>query len=122
ETKQEIRRVYEKYHYLCDTHTAVASAVYGKYAAETGDSATPAIVVSTANPYKFPSDVLDAVTGGRHAAVSGFEAVRVLSEMTGTPVPEPIAELEDKPVRFGTVCAKEEMGAEVLKFASGTFE
>ena len=43
ETAAEIRRLYEKCGYVIDTHTAVASAVYGKYVAETGDHKTTVI-------------------------------------------------------------------------------
>ena len=55
-TAEEIARVWREYGYLIDTHTAVASRVLGDYRARTGDR-TPAIVVSTASPYKFACDV-----------------------------------------------------------------
>lgn len=51
ETAQEIRERYEKDGYVIDPHTAVASAVYGKYRKETGD-ATRTVIVSTASPFK----------------------------------------------------------------------
>ena len=53
DTERTIRRIYEKYGYLCDTHTAVALNVYAAYKTKTGDS-TPTVIASTANPYKFP--------------------------------------------------------------------
>lgn len=75
ETVEVIRNTFEKDGYLCDTHTAVAVGVYEQYLKETGDN-TPAVIASTASPYKFPDSVLDAfdcekpagsVCGGRAA-------------------------------------------------------
>jgi len=51
--------------YLIDTHTAVAFKVLQCYREESGDS-TPAVVVSTASPYKFCEAVLRAL--GKPAA------------------------------------------------------
>ena len=59
ETVEVIRNTFEKDGYLCDTHTAVAVGVYEQYLKETGDN-TPAVIASTASPYKFPDSVLDA--------------------------------------------------------------
>lgn len=61
EVKQEIRRVYENSFYVIDPHTAVASFVTKKYQKQTNDK-TPTIIVSTANPYKFPETVYSALT------------------------------------------------------------
>jgi len=116
ETKDEIREVYRSDHYLCDPHTAVASRVCRRYREETGDS-TPAVVVSTASPYKFAPDVLAALRGGEQPETDAFRAVRELSALSGSPVPGPIAALESKPVRFRQSCAKEEMGGAVLRAA-----
>ena len=60
ETAAEIRRLYEKCGYVIDTHTAVASAVYGKYVVETGDHKTT-VIASTASPFKFTRSVMDAI-------------------------------------------------------------
>lgn len=117
ETKEEIRRVYSAEHYLCDPHTAVAARVCRKYR-ETGSCAAHAVVVSTASPYKFASEVLDAVSPDAKAGGDMFRSVRMLSETTGTPVPEPIAALETKPVRFSQSCTKDRMGGAVLAAAA----
>ena len=53
--------IYDKYGYLCDTHTAVAIAVYEDYKAKTGDE-RPVVIASTASPYKFAGSVLSAIT------------------------------------------------------------
>ncbi|MDE6675882.1 MAG: threonine synthase, partial [Acetatifactor sp.] len=52
ETAEEISRLYKDCGYVIDTHTAVASAVYQKYTAETGDR-TKTVIASTASPFKF---------------------------------------------------------------------
>ena len=112
-TREEIRSRYETEHYLCDPHTAVAARVCEDYRRATGDTA-PAVVVSTASPYKFAPDVLRAL--GAPAAGGGFGAAEALSRLTGTRVPSPIAALKEKPVRFSASCKREEMGAAVLNF------
>lgn len=116
ETKEEIGRLWREGHYLCDPHTAVASRVLRRFRNENG-SGTRAVVVSTASPYKFAPDVLDAVAPGEKPA-GAFGAVRRLSDLTGTPVPDSIAALEKKPVRFSRVCGQNEMGAAVLGMAA----
>lgn len=118
ETKEEIREVCDSRHYLCDPHTAVAARVCRRYRAETGDNGTHTVVVSTASPYKFAPDVLEALEGGDRAERDAFRAVRLLAEKTGVPVPAPIASLESKPLRFSEVCGKDEMGDAVVRAAS----
>ena len=75
--------------YLIDTHTAVGAAVAKEYIAETGDK-RPMVVLSTASPYKFAGDVLEAL--GEHGYV-GFDALDKLNAMTGVPVPANLASL-----------------------------
>lgn len=86
ETFAAIRRVFEKYGYLMDTHTAVAWN-----AAEAAGEGRPTVVLSTASPYKFAQDVLRAVTG--ESEQDGFDAMERLSRVSGTPVPKGLADL-----------------------------
>lgn len=113
-TQATIKKTYDEEHYLCDTHTAVAVNVYEQYVEKTGDKATPAIIASTASPYKFAKNVLGSIAP---EAVSNdeFETVKELSKLTGTEVPKPLAELENAEVRFTTTCAADEMKDVVLK-------
>jgi threonine synthase len=97
--------------YLMDTHTAVAYAVLKDYRAATGDK-TPAVVVSTASPFKFCSSVLDAL--GVTEFAPGTEILSQLSAETGKPVPKPLASLAGKPRRFDGVAEKEQMTDVVL--------
>ena len=112
ETEAVIARVFAEKGYLCDTHTAVAVGVYDRYVEETGDR-KPAVIASTASPFKFSKAVLSAVAPD---VVSGEEAdlVRVLSEKTGWPIPAPLAALAGKPVRFSGSCTASTMEQTVL--------
>ena len=60
ETQRVIRTMFERHGYLIDTHTAVAFSALEQYRRETGDD-TPAIVASTASPFKFCNSVLEAL-------------------------------------------------------------
>lgn len=116
ETKEEIRRVYETEQYLCDPHTAVAARVARDYRSRNG-SEVHTVVVSTASPYKFAPDVLSAVSPESDPAGDVFRAVEMLSELTKTEVPESIAALRAKPLRFSDVCSKGGMRDAVLRAA-----
>ena len=105
--------VYDKYGYLCDTHTAVAISVYEDYKAKTGD-ALPVVIASTASPYKFSASVLSAF--GKAPSNDEFETVNQLSELTGTVPPTPIKALRGKEVRFNNLCTPETMDDAVLKY------
>ncbi|MBR5225084.1 MAG: threonine synthase [Clostridia bacterium] len=112
--RAEIARTWNEEHYLMDTHTAVASAVLRDYQEKTGDKRV-SVIVSTASPYKFGASVLEAIAG--EAACEGkddFACCQLLSEMTGTKVPQQIADLPNMPVRHSGVCEKEAMDKAVL--------
>ncbi len=113
ETLQAIREVFVSSAYLMDPHTAVAWTVWRKYRQQTGDS-TPAVIVSTASPFKFPGAVLRAVSGSSEGE-DEFSQLRSLGRLTGTPIPAAIENLESLPVLHRTVCDREEMRNQVLK-------
>ena len=112
-TKKTIKETYEKYGYLLDTHTAVAVAVYNEYREKTGDT-TPAIIASTASPYKFANSVLDAL--GIEENGDDFQKLATLSKATNTPIPAPISALKGKARRFGEVIDRDEMRDAVCKY------
>ena len=114
ETKAAIQETYHACHYLCDTHTGVAVRVYNGYRAATGDE-TPAVIVSTASPYKFSKAVLGALTDGAFAAENEFDMVSELEALTGMPAPAPLKGLKGKAPRFTAVCEKEDMEAQVYR-------
>lgn len=109
-----IKEHFEKYNYLCDTHTAVAVKVYDEYVKSTGDD-IPTVIDSTASPYKFSASVLNAVLGKKVDKLDEFEMVDELHGFTGVDVPKPLASLKDKSVRFAEVCNKEDMSRMVFK-------
>ena len=113
-TAATIGKLFREHHYLCDTHTGVAVNVYEQYRKETGD-ATPCVIASTASPYKFAAAVLPAVYDGA-VPESGFDQVAKLSEVTGTPVPAPLAGLKNRPVLHKSCTEKEEMSAFIRGF------
>lgn len=113
QTKDTIQQLYDEKNYLCDTHTAVAVNVYEQYVDATGD-ATPALIASTASPYKFSKAVLEALTPGAELPDNEFAIVERLNSLTGVPVPAPLAGLKNKTARFSDVVKADEMEDYVL--------
>lgn len=113
DTKRTIRKIFDEYHYLCDTHTAVALNVYAAYKTKTGDK-TPTVIASTANPYKFSKSVLRALKSHIRSA-DEFDMVEELHEVSGAPVPPQLANLKGKEPRFTKVSAKEDMAKVVFE-------
>lgn len=105
-TKGAIRQIWNEFHYLTDTHTAVAWNVAQQYKAFTG-SQSPVVILSTASPYKFPAAVLEAL--GEEAKGDEFAIMEQLHELTAVPVPKNLQGLKEKPVRHSTVLPKEDM-------------
>lgn len=106
ETRTAIGAVWREHQYLMDTHTAVAYHVLQNYRAETRDE-TPAVVVSTASPYKFCDHVLTAIGGSADAP--GVQLIDRLQAETGIPAPKPLAGLGDRAVRFTECVEKQDM-------------
>ena len=100
---QTIRELWENEHYLCDTHTAVAVRVYEDYRARTGDT-TPAVIASTASPFKFCRSVIEALGGTLEK--DDVSQLDVLTGLTGVPAPAPLAALAGKTPRFDRVVDK----------------
>ena len=112
-TRAAIGKVWSEHRYLMDTHTAVAYQVLEDYRSDSGDQ-TPAVVVSTASPFKFCDHVLRAA--GVSADAPGVELIDRLSATTGIPAPAPLAGLDQREVRFGNVVEKEDMPQTVEAF------
>ena len=113
QTRQTIARVWEQSGYLIDPHTAVAFHVLDEYRRTAGDH-TPAVVVSTASPFKFCDSVLGAL--GVAEIRRGTQVLDQVAEQTGVPVPAPLAALRGKARRFDTVASKDGMLEQVLEF------
>ncbi|MCC8029748.1 MAG: threonine synthase [Lachnospiraceae bacterium] len=114
ETAAEIRRLYRHTGYVVDTHTAVASAVYQKYLAETNDTAKT-VIASTASPFKFTRSVMNAIDK-KYDAMSDFELVDELSGLANVKVPQAIEEIRHAAVLHDTECDADDMRDTVKKF------
>lgn len=93
----EIKTVFERDRYLSDPHTAVAFKVLADNPQKQG----PAVVVSTASPYKFGGQVLAAL--GQPVPKDEFESLRALQAYSGQKAPASLASLADKQERFTDV-------------------
>ncbi len=113
ETADRIRALYEKTGYVIDTHTAVASAVYGKYREETGDT-RKTVIASTASPFKFTRSVMNAIDV-KYDSMTDFELVDELSRLANVEVPGAIEEIRTAEVLHDTICEKNEMKQTVEK-------
>ncbi len=114
ETGEAIRKLYEDTGYIIDTHTAVASSVYNKYKAQTGDDKTT-VIASTASPFKFTRAVMGAIDSA-YETEEDFVLVDKLSELGKVKVPNAIEEIRTAEVRHDTVVEVDDMCAEVKRF------
>ena len=114
ETAESIHDTYQKTGYVMDTHTAVAYVVKEKYKKETKDH-KPALVVSTASPFKFPRSICNAL----ELDVSNkddFEILKLLNEYTNIEIPKNLVGLNNKKILHNNVCDKEKMKDILLEF------
>lgn len=114
ETAATIRRIYENFGYVVDTHTAVAASVYAGYIRKTGDR-TPAVIASTASPFKFTRSVMNAIDH-KYDSMTDFELVDELSGIANVKVPAAIEEIRNAPVLHDNICEVDEMPDMVKKF------
>ena len=112
--RDTIRVVYDRCGYVIDTHTAVAAYADMKY--REGNDGT-SVVVSTASPYKFMTNVLSAIDESL-VSDDDFEMARKLSEISHVAIPEAIKALEGAPVLHDRVCAVDDMKDEVISLCS----
>ncbi|MDO4265953.1 MAG: threonine synthase [Eubacteriales bacterium] len=113
ETEAAIRKAYETDGRLIDPHTAVGYKVLSERRTE----GVPAVLLSTASPYKFCRDVYESLFGAANTGADGFAYMRMLSEKTGVEPPEPLRELQGKPVLHRDVIDIADMKQYVLNAA-----
>ena len=116
ETKEVIDNFFDEYGYLLDPHTAVAVSAFFKYMNDTYDSTTSTVIVSTANPYKFPQSVYSAVAHSEED--DAFKAQKKLEAFSGVETPEGIKELSSKPVLHTLVVDNNDIDDAILKIMS----
>ena len=114
ETFATIKNVFDKTGYLMDTHTAVASSVYGKYVKETKDK-TVTVIASTASPFKFTRSVMNALGKGDDSK-DDFALADELSAVSGVEIPEAVTSIRTAEIRHKTVVDKNDMQKAVLDF------
>ena len=112
ETKESIREVYEKSRYLMDTHTATAWTILKKMR-DAGEYTGPAIIVSTASPFKFSENVMTAL---RPDLPSMNLSTEDLARYTGQSVPAPLKNLEERQIRFEESVERSGMKDAVSRF------
>ena len=100
--------------YLIDPHTACGYHVLAEQPA--ADDAKARVLLSTANPYKFPKAVAGAL--GLFCPPDDFACMSVLEKATNTVAPTQLSELQAKPVRFEDVVDVDGMGAYVEQAAA----
>ena len=111
ETAETIAKIYKDSHYVIDTHTAVAAGVYAKYVKDTEDH-VPAVIASTASPYKFTTSVMNAL-GVSTEGKDDFALADELSEMSGVKVPQAVETIRTAPVLHDRVVDAPDMPAAV---------
>ena len=120
ETEAVINHVYNDFGYLLDPHTAVAYGVYLNRHKQGLDAGRHTVIMSTAHPYKFPPTIVKALALTPYA--DPFDELKEISILTGMALPKPLLDLQQKPVRFETAIAKEDMKQAVLSFVDAIHE
>lgn len=114
QTAEEIRSVYEKTGYVLDPHTAVASHVYHSWKAQENPQA-PAVIASTASPYKFARSVMGAIDA-KYESMDDFALIDELCRISGVAVPKAVEEIRTAPILHDKVIEVSQMRQAVKEF------
>ena len=120
DTVEAMYNVFDEYGYAMDTHTGVALAVFAEYLEKRGEKdTTQTVVLSTANPYKFPQDVLYALSG--NDVKDSFKGIKRLNLLTAMKPPKSLIALRYRPLRFKKTYPNDlkKMAEAVLDFVDG---
>ena len=123
DTVEAMYEVFDEYGYAMDTHTGVGLAVHMKYREavekQNEKDRVPSVVLAIANPYKFPQDVLYALSG--NDVKDSFKGIKRLNLLTAMKPPKSLLALRYRPLRFKTVVANDvdKMSDVILRFADG---
>ena len=109
DTKEIIKKIYNKDNYLLDTHTAVAYKVL----LDNLDKNHANIVLSTASPYKFTESVYSSLNTPSNE--DEFTLMEKLHEQTKVDIPENLQGLDKKEIRHKDVINKEDMKKYILE-------
>ena len=76
----------------------------------------PTILLSTASPYKFASDVVSSLLGADAVKNMDFFACsEKLEQLSGVAIPRQVRQLRSMPVRHTALCEADGMEAALLK-------
>ena len=100
--------------YTMDTCTGCAMKVAHDWYEKNKKDETKAVIVAIDSPYKFPQDVLYAVTG--NDVKDSFKGVKRLHDATAMAVPKCVKNLRDKPILFSKAIDKKSIPDEVAEF------
>ena len=100
--------------YVMDTCTGCAMKVAHDWYEKNKKDETKAVIVAVNSPYKFPQDVLYAVTG--NDVKDSFKGVKRLHDATAMAVPKCIKDSRDKPIIFNKTIDKKSIPAEIEEF------
>lgn len=137
QTRDAISDTFKKNAYTLDPHTGVGKWVYDRYKEETGDNRIT-LLVSTASPFKFPGDVLQAIqdngteenvvkenrteesgiaaNNDNNATTDDLQILEQLSKISGMDIPKPLENLGEKAVRHTDECEIDQMLDHVSSF------
>jgi len=108
-----IAEFFDDFGYLADPHTAVGIKVATDYFNQTKDD-RPIVYLSTASPYKFPTAVYYAIA--ERKTKDAFDAIKRLFNESGMEIPNGLATLQEKPIRFTKVVEKQDVPTTVFSF------
>ena len=114
DTLDSIANFYDVNDYLLDPHTAVAVSVFANYSVTSSDESST-VIVSTASPYKFATDVYYALSS-TDLSDEAVLAVKKLASYTGIEIPEPLVGLASRVSRFNDCVAKDQIKNAVMDY------
>ena len=123
DTIEAMYEIFDEFGYAMDTHTGVALWVYLQYKEmcwkKDKKDKTPIIVLSTANPYKFPQDVLYALSG--NDVKDSFKGIKRLNLLTAMKPPKCLLDLRYRTPRFKTKVKNDlkQMTDAIMRFVDG---
>lgn len=110
QVSKTIRETLEEEDYLLDPHTAVAYHMSTKLPKDQ----VPKIILGTASPYKFIGSLIDALPQLPND-LDDYSGMAAVENLTGVPIPKPLAQLKDKEIYHPTMILKEDMKTFLLK-------
>jgi threonine synthase len=115
EILKTIKDTYAECAYVIDPHTAVGVNVYQQYTEATKDT-TKTVIVSTASPFKFNTNVVKAIFG--HEAIenrSEYELLEMLGKECNLLIPAGLKDIDKREILHNTVCEKEQIASQIVQ-------